>query len=68
MDVEKYKKAIHSITRWDTTDEVFGFIDEGKFQNDYIYEFYCAMKILNDLIPNHSIQVIQGPNGIDFPK
>ncbi|MCH7411108.1 hypothetical protein MM239_17015 [Belliella sp. DSM 111904] len=69
MDIKKYKEAIKKITCWDSSGEVFGFIDIGDFKTNYIYEFYCSMFILNDLFNRHELEVI--PNSkeeIKFPK
>lgn len=61
--------AISSLSRWETSGEAFGFIaskDDGR--QDYIYEFFCAMKVLHDLKQNHKIVLQPGTNGYRFPE
>jgi hypothetical protein len=66
--------SIAKVSSWSNSKDAFGHIIIDKkgvekvAQKDYIYEFYCYMKIIEDLDkkPNHKIKFIKG-NGI-FPK
>lgn len=68
MDVVNYKESIKNITKWNDDGAVFGFIMTGDFSTDYIYEFYCAMEMLNDLSLNHKISIVPGEKGIHFSR
>ena len=52
---------------WQSSKEVFGKIKKGDI--DYIYEFYCYMSIINDLVHNYSLIYNPGsaPNKNSFP-
>ncbi|WKL48702.1 hypothetical protein Q1W71_02720 [Flavobacterium pectinovorum] len=61
--------SLAKVSAWKNSKDAFGhIIGEKKAQNNYIYEFYCYMKILEDLSknPSHKINFIIG-NGI-FPR
>jgi hypothetical protein len=63
------RNSIEKLSKWESSGEAFGFIDGVSNKNpDYIYEFYCAMRILNDLKTNHSIEIRQGNKGYTFPQ
>lgn len=69
MDIDKFTKAIKQVTKWDDTNSVFGFVDFGLFKTNYIFEFYSAMRILNDLSNKHRLRVV--PNideKVIFPR
>lgn len=68
MNIVEYKQAIKSVTTWDGDGSVFGFIDSGSFKADYIYEFYCAMEMLNDLTVSHRVSIVPGEKGIHFSR
>lgn len=68
MNIVEYKQAIKSVTTWDGDGSVFGFINSGSFTTDYIYEFYCAMEMLNDLAVSHRITIVPGEKGIHFSR
>jgi len=72
MSVSRVRQLRHSIrklTRWDRSGEAFGYIEHGKkLQVDYIYEFYCAMRILKDLNTHQSIKIVKGNKGYLFPR
>jgi len=65
--VTELKQAIKKLSTWETTDNAFGYIKkEGGRKLSYIYEFYCAMRILKDLSKNHSIVFIPGKGATQF--
>lgn len=68
MNVELYKESIKNLTTWDGDGSVFGFIESGTFTNDFLFEFYCAMEMLNDLAKSHKISIIPGKKGIHFTQ
>lgn len=61
-DINKLKEATRTMTRWDSTGQAFGHIKniKGKFKPYSMYEFFCLMKILEDLRTNYNIQLIKG--------
>lgn len=73
-EINLLAESLANSSVWKNSKDAFGHIviyDNGEekiAENNYIYEFYCYMKILEDLSkkPNHKIKFIGG-NGI-FPK
>jgi len=67
--INNLRTAIHSLSRWETSGKAFGYIQTvTDDKDDYIYEFFCAMKVLEDLSNNHRIVLKRGINGFVFPK
>lgn len=66
--VRQLRKSIEKLTKWESSGNAFGFI-EGVSDNkvDYIYEFFCAIKILFDLNTHHNIRLCPGKKGYQFP-
>jgi hypothetical protein len=67
--IKQLRTAIEKLSRWETTGNAFGFIElTKKPATDYIYEFYCAMRILKDLNRYQSIKIVDGGYGYVFPR
>jgi hypothetical protein len=67
--IQTLRDTIQNLSKWESSGEAFGFIDLVTDDNpDYIYEFFCAIKILEDLSKNHFIKLIPGTKGAVFPQ
>lgn len=72
--INDFSKSLAKVSIWKNSKDAFGHIvtyEKGKekiAKEDYIYEFYCYMKIIEDLDknPNHTVKFKNG-NGF-FPK
>lgn len=64
------RESIKKLSEWESSGKAFGFIeDEVSNENpNYLYEFFCSIKILNDLRINHDIELISGNRGYKFPQ
>jgi hypothetical protein len=69
QELTDLKNAIKSLTKWESSGKAFGYIESiDKPSTNYIYEFYCAMRILEDLSEKQSIQIEAGTEGFVFPR
>lgn len=68
--IKQLRSAIEKLTKWESSGKAFGFIETNKkLSSDYIYEFYCAMRILKDLNTNESVKIVPDNNGeYRFPR
>ncbi len=67
--IKQFKESIGKLSKWEKSGNVFGFIEKDAGKNpDYLYEFFCAMKILRDLKKSHDISLVKGTRGYKFPK
>jgi hypothetical protein len=68
--IKQLRNSIEKLTKWEKSGKAFGFIDDNKnLSTDYIYEFYCAMRILKDLNTHQSVKIEPGNNGkYNFPR
>lgn len=67
--INNLRNAIQSLSRWESSGKAFGYIQTvSDDKDDYIYEFFCAMKVLEDLSHNHTILLKRGIKGFVFPK
>jgi len=67
--INSLRTSIKALSKWETTGEAFGFIESvDDDRKDYIYEFFCAMKVIEDLTTNHKIVLHPGRNGYRFPQ
>ncbi len=63
------RDSIEKLSKWERSGRAFGFIESVSNKNpDYIYEFYCAMRVLKDLKTNYKIKLVPGNLGYVFPK
>ncbi|MBO9200610.1 MULTISPECIES: hypothetical protein [Niastella] len=65
--VRQLRKSIEKLSQWEGSGNAFGFV-EGISENktNYIYEFFCAIKVLNDLNTHHNIKLCPGKKGYKF--
>jgi len=66
--INKMAEFLNTVSRWYTSGSPFGHI-ESKTRTDYIYEFYCYIRFIEELSENNSIRInIKGAQGNKFPK
>lgn len=67
--IEKLKTMTTRISKWDSSNEVFGYFQnlKKKANEDKIYEFYVYMRILSDLKKNYTVKFVPNKNAV-FPK
>jgi hypothetical protein len=63
--INSFSTSLYEVSKWRTTSDPFGHIDS-KTADNYIYEFYCYMRILEDLQANYEVRFVTGTNS--FPK
>ncbi len=62
--IDQIRMAIEKLTEWDSSKKAFGHFEtidenaETTGKNDRLYEFWCLMKILEDLSNNYNISVV----------
>ncbi len=73
--IKNLRTATEKLTRWDSSKQSFGHlgdlgtIKDRKKKTDRIYEFYCVLRILDDLRQHYEIKLIAGAGGKKvFPK
>lgn len=64
-EIDKFSHQLESLSKWNSS-EPFGHLDGA--EDDYIYEFWCAMKLLSDLKTSYSIEVSSVDDRLLFPK
>lgn len=68
-NISNLRRAIEKLSKWESSGAAFGFIKTVSNKNpDYIYEFFCAMRVLKDLSVNHLVEITPGTNGFKFPR
>jgi hypothetical protein len=74
-ELKRLKDATKKLTRWESSGMVFGHLvviqnkATIKKGSDRIYEFYCLLRILDDLKPKYTIKLIPGTRaGKIFPQ
>lgn len=63
------RKSIENLSTWESSGKAFGHTD--KIKNKYpdrLYEFYCYIRIIDDLRVNYSIKLIPGNRKLLFPQ
>ncbi|MBL7839646.1 MAG: hypothetical protein JNJ75_05870 [Cyclobacteriaceae bacterium] len=75
QQIQNLKKATEALTKWESSGKAFGHYSniEPKATNeegaDMIYEFYCLMRILEDLMHNYEVTLVPGTKkGKIFPQ
>ena len=61
---------LNKASRWYTYGQPFGHIDDNN-EDDYIYEFYCLLKIAEAVLNSDNITIsldTTGPKGTSFPQ
>ena len=63
--INSFATTLYDVSKWNTTSDPFGQIDS-KTADNYVYEFYCYMRILDDLQAHYDVRFVPGTNS--FPK
>lgn len=65
--LKQLRKSIEKLSKWETSGKAFGFIKTVPDTKDnYIYEFFCAMKVLEDLSISHAITLEPSPHNRQY--
>lgn len=63
-DIKKLKKETEKLTTWESSKKAFGhFKNIEASSDDRIYEFYCLLRLLEDLRKNYVVTLIPGAKG-----
>ena len=65
--IKTVAKDLDGLSKWQSSGSSFGHL-HGKERDDYIFEFYCYVKILSDLKKNYIVKLVPGTAGGIFPK
>lgn len=64
-NINSYATSLHEVSKWKNSSDPFGHIDS-KTEDNYVYEFYCYMRILDDLRAKYEVRFVPGTKS--FPK
>lgn len=67
--INQLKKSIENLSKWESSGKAFGHFK--KINNKYpdrLYEFYCYIRIIDDLRNSYSVKLIPGTRKIIFPQ
>lgn len=67
--IKQLKTTVKNLSTWESSGKAFGHIN--KIKNKYpdrLYEFYCYIRILEDLRVNYFVELIPGTRKIIFPQ
>lgn len=72
-DINAYANALAKAAKWATSDESVAYVknrDDDKKGVNYIFEFYCYIRIAKDLLGNYTCKYVEGtgPNKHKFPQ
>ena len=74
-ELKQLKAATEKLTKWDSSGKAFGHFNVIKSKAtekkgaDKVYEFFCLMKLLADLLINYDIKIVGGTkSGKVFPE
>lgn len=63
-DIKKLKAATEKLTKWETTGQAFGHFENIKLKKpDRLYEFFCCMRIIEDLQEHYDVKIIPSSRG-----
>lgn len=63
-DIQKLREATEKLSYWESSKRVFGHIDFlDRKRTDRMYEFYCLMRIIGELLANNTIELIPNADG-----
>ncbi len=63
--INTFAYSLYDVSKWKTSSDPFGHIDSNTADN-YVYEFYCYMRILEDLQTHYKVRFVPGTK--TFPK
>ncbi|MBQ0786583.1 MAG: hypothetical protein KBT69_03725 [Oceanihabitans sp.] len=71
-EIKDYAIALRKASSWSNSNETIAHIqtsDNEETKREYIYEFYCYLRILKDLKVNYDLELIPGElQKVLFPK
>lgn len=70
-EIRKYAELLGKAAKWDASNEQILNIEsikEGKNKKEYIYEFYCFLRIITDLTNHYDIEKVNSSAKTFFPK
>lgn len=64
-DIKKLRIATEKLTKWESTGQAFGHFNkiDSKPKGYNIYEFYCCMRIMEDLQQHYDIDLVPSSTG-----
>jgi len=68
--ISQLKKSIENLSKWESSGKAFGHLENLKKKNkpDRLYEFYCYIRIIEDLRNKYDVELIESTNGKIFPQ
>lgn len=69
--IKKYAETLSTAAKWENSgDAILSIenVDDINKKQEYIYEFYCALRILDDLSTTYSIEITNFKKNKVFPK
>ncbi len=67
--IGQLKKSIETLSKWESSGKAFGYFEKIKNKKaDRLYEFFCYMKIMDDLKNRYNIELVEDTNGKIFPQ
>lgn len=69
--IRKYAETLSKASKWSNSEEAIINIDKAENEErkkEYIYEFYCILKILIDLSSNYNLEIQNNSKNNVFPK
>ena len=71
-EIKDYAIVLRKASRWSNSNETIAHIQTSnneETKREYIYEFYCYLRILKDLKANYDLELVSGEkHGVLFPK
>ena len=71
-EIKKYALALRKASRWINSNQTIAHVQTSnneETKREYIYEFYCFLRVLKDLKANYDLELIPGEkHGVLFPK
>lgn len=69
--IRKYAELLSKAAKWHSSgDQILDIVamKDGDKKKEYIYEFYCFLRIIRDLKKNYKIEIQNAKGNIAFPK
>jgi len=69
--IKKYAESLAQASQWKYSKEAIANINtikKDERKKEYIYEFYCVMRIIDDLLIDYKIEVVNPNKIVVFPK
>lgn len=67
-EIKQYAQRLEKAATWHDSKRSVGFVERSN-EKDYVYEFYCYLRILVDLMNNYQVEFIKGSkHEFNFPQ